>query len=111
MTLTELAHLEDPAYSLRHSPNGPITAASPGDGWMIEVTQKDTGATWTERVVTWLVHQNGAVTPAVVDEPETSGTWFPTRDDKFTVRIFHPSHPTPQISPVEESLSEEEAPE
>lgn len=103
MTITNLTDLEPSgfnAYSLRHSPNGPIVAAAPGDGWLIEATLKEginpesAQRTWTERVVTWLVHQNGAVVPAVVDEPESGGTWFPTQDDKYNVRIFHPSHPT-----------------
>ncbi|MGV9278091.1 hypothetical protein [Streptomyces griseosporeus] len=100
MTITNLTDLEPAgfnAYSLRHSPNGPIVAAAPGDGWFIEATLKEgvdpesVQRSWTDRVVAWLVHENGTVVPAVVDEPESGGTWFPTQDDKFDVRIFHPS--------------------
>jgi hypothetical protein len=95
MTITELEpRLGYGAYSLANSPNGPVVAASPGDGWMIQATRKETGESWTDRVVAWLVHQNGCVVPAVVDEPESGGTWFPTQDDQFDVRIFHPAHPS-----------------
>lgn len=112
MTITNLADLEPVgfnAYSLRHSPNGPIVAAAPGDGWLIEATLKEdvdpesTQRSWTERIVAWLVHENGVVVPAVVDEPESGGTWFPTQDDKFNVRIFHPSHLTASSAAMAES--------
>ena len=93
MTMTNVEPIGYNAYSLLHSPNGPVVAASPGDGWLIEVTRKDSGESWTEKVVAWVIHANGTVIPAVVDEPETGGTWFPTQDDQFQVRIFHPSHP------------------
>jgi hypothetical protein len=96
MTITHTETVGYHAYSLLHSPNGPVVTASPGDGWLIEVTRRETGESWTERVVTWLVHQNGAVVPAVVDELESGGTWFPTQDAEFSVRIFHPSHPEQQ---------------
>lgn len=94
MTITHPNDVGYHAYSLLGSPNGPIVAASPGDGWMIEVTRKETNESWTERVVSWLVHQNGSVVPAVVDEPEGGGTWFPTQDEKFRFKLFHPDMPS-----------------
>lgn len=96
MMITDTEPVGYHAYSVRHSPNGPVVAASPGDGWLIEVTKRETGESWTDRVVTWLIHQNGALVPAVVDELESGGTWFPTQDAEFSVRIFHPSHPVQQ---------------
>jgi hypothetical protein len=112
MTITNLTDLEPVgfnAYSLRHSPNGPIVAAAPGDGWLIEVTLKEgvdseaAQRSWTDRVVAWLVHENGVVVPAVVDEPDSGGTWFPTQDDKFNVRVFHPSQSAVSATPMVES--------
>ncbi|WP_086562035.1 hypothetical protein [Streptomyces africanus] len=96
MTITDTEPVGYHAYSVLHSPNGPVVAASPGDGWLIEVTRRETCESWTERVVTWLVHQNGSIVPAVVDELETGGTWFPTQDAEFSVRLFHPAHPVQQ---------------
>lgn len=100
MTMTDIEPLGYHAYSLLNSPNGPVVTASPGDGWLIEVVRKDSGETWTEKIVTWVIHANGTVVPAVVDEPASGGTWFPTQDAQFTVRIFHPSHPTSTAGPV-----------
>lgn len=110
MTMTEYEPIGYHAYSLLNSPNGPIVAASPGDGWLIEVVRKDTGETWTEKVVTWVIHANGTTVPAVIDEPASGGTWFPTQDEEFTVRIFHPAHPTPLPGPAL-ALEAETAPE
>jgi len=96
MTITDQPLAEYNAYSLLESPNGPVVAASPGDGWLIEVTRKDTGESSTERVVTWIIHQNGSIVPAVVDGLEHGGTWFPTQDSEFSFRLFHPSLAAPR---------------
>jgi hypothetical protein len=107
MTMTH-TELSTDAYSLLHSPDGPVVAASPGDGWMIEATRKETNESWTERVVAWVIHANGTAVPALVDEPDSGGTWFPTRDAQFRVRIFHPSHPAQNCAPAVPPQGEQE---
>jgi hypothetical protein len=94
MTVTEaqpLTHCSP--YDLTSHPEGPPVGAAPGDGWLVEITRKHTGLTWTERVIAWVLQRGGTAMPLCLEDSSAGATFFPTLDPELRCRVYHPAAP------------------
>ncbi|MFC8881028.1 hypothetical protein [Streptomyces cinereoruber] len=86
-------------FTLENHPEGLPISLSPGDGWLVEITRKETGYTWTERVVGWVLQSSGTALALCLDDFGGGGTYFPTLADDLKCRVYHPDAPQNEEDP------------
>jgi hypothetical protein len=79
-------------FTQLHEMAGPVVAAIPGGGWLIECTD-DTDDTWTDPILAWAIHADGTAIPLNTD---SSGVTDNATHGLKSYRIYHPaSTPVP----------------